>query len=95
MRWHTSKQLHAYNTDAAVQIFYAALKSWRKRREKDPQAKLPYRQRRYYRAQLKSSAIRVQDGKLILSNGRGNTPLVLSWPYGHNTFVLPKGRGRT
>ncbi|WP_029421814.1 hypothetical protein [Alicyclobacillus macrosporangiidus] len=44
---------------------------------------------------LKSSAIRVQDGKLILSNGRGRTRLVLSWPYGHDTSVLPKGRGRT
>nr|WP_052012140.1 RNA-guided endonuclease TnpB family protein [Alicyclobacillus hesperidum] len=79
MRWHTSNQLHAHSADAVVQSFYAALKSWRKRRKTDPQAKPPYRRRRYFRVQWKSSAIRVRDGKLILSNGRGNAPLVVPW----------------
>lgn len=81
MRWHTSNQLHAHSADAVVQSFYGALKSWRKRRKTDPQAKPPYRRRRYFRVQWKSSAIRVRDGKLILSNGRGNTPVVVAWPW--------------
>jgi len=81
MRWHTSNQLHAHSADAVVQSFYAALKSWLGRRKIDPQAKPPYRRRRYYRVQWKSSAIRVREGKLILSNGRGNTPLIVRWTW--------------
>lgn len=81
MRWHTSNHLHAHSADAVVQSFYASLKSWRKRRRTDPQAKPPYRRRRYFRVQWKSSAIRVRDGKLILSNGRGNAPLIIPWPW--------------
>lgn len=74
MRWHTSKELHAHSADAVVQSFYAALDSWRERRKVDPKAKPPYRRRRYYRVQWKSSAIRIKEGKLILSNGKGNPP---------------------
>ncbi|PZA06018.1 RNA-guided endonuclease TnpB family protein [Meiothermus sp. Pnk-1] len=81
MRWHTSNQLHAHSADAVVQGFYDALKSWRKRRKTDPQAKPPYRRRRYCWVQWKSSAIRVQKGELILSNGRGNASLVVPWPW--------------
>lgn len=87
MRWHTSAQLHAHSADAVVQNFYAALKSWRKRRKTDPHAKTPHRRRRYYRVQWKSSAIRVQNGQLILSNGRGNPPLVVPWSWGVPTLV--------
>lgn len=81
MRWHTSNQLHAHSADAVVQSFYAALKSWRERRKTDPQAKPPYRRRCYFRIQWKSSAIRVRNGNLILSNGRGNAPVVVPWPW--------------
>jgi putative transposase len=35
-----------------------------------------------YRVQWKPSAIRVQDGMLRLSNGKGNAPLVIPWPHG-------------
>lgn len=87
MRWYTSNQLHAHSADAVVQSFYAALKSWRKRRKTDPQAKPPYRRRRYFRVQWKSSAIRVREGKLILSNGCGNTPLVVPWSWEAPVFV--------
>lgn len=81
MRWHNSSLLHAHSADAVVQSFYSALKSWRKRRKSDPFAKPPYRQRRYFRVQWKSSAIRVRNGNLILSNGRKNEPLVVPWPW--------------
>jgi putative transposase len=81
MRWHSSDHLHAHSADAVAQSFYAALKSWRQRRKTDPQANPPYRRRRYYRVQWKSSAIRVRNGQLILSNGRENPPLVVPWPW--------------
>ena len=82
MRWHNSDKLHAHSADAVVQSFYAALKSWRERRKADSNAKPPWRRRRFYKLQWKSSAIRVKDGNLILSNGRGNQPLVInSWSW--------------
>jgi putative transposase len=87
MRWHTSNKLHAHSADAVVQSFYSALKSWRKRRKTDPRAKPPHRRRRYYRVQWKSSAIRVKNGRLILSNGRANEPLVVPWRWGVPTLV--------
>ncbi len=79
MRWHNSDNLHAHSADAVVQSFYASLKSWRSRRKTDPNAHPPRRRRRFFKVQWKSSAIRVRDGKLILSNGKGNEPLVIDW----------------
>ena len=81
MRWHTSKQLHAHTADACVQAFFSALKSWRARRATDPNAHPPRRRRWYFRIEYKSTALRHKDGQLILSNGKGNTPLVLDWPW--------------
>jgi putative transposase len=81
MRWHTSKQLHAHTADACVQAFFSALKSWRARRATDPDAHPPRRRRWYFRIEYKSTALRHKDGQLILSNGKGNAPLVLDWPW--------------
>ena len=69
-----------------VESFSSALKSWRTRRKTDPSARPPYR-RRYDRVQWTSSAIRVRDGRLILSNGRENEPLVVPWRWGVPTLV--------
>lgn len=81
MRWLNSDKLHAHTADACVQSFFASLKSWRARRKTDPNAKPPRRRRCFFRIEYKNSAIRLRDGKLILSNGRGNAPLVLHWPF--------------
>jgi putative transposase len=81
MRWHTSDTLHAHTADACVQAFFASLKSWRARRKSDPHAHPPRRRRSYFRIEYKSSAIRHKEGRLTLSNGRGNAPLVLHWPW--------------
>jgi putative transposase len=81
MRWHTSKKLHAHTADACVQAFFAALKSWRERRKDDPDAKPPRRRKRFFRIEYKRSAMSLADGVLRLSNGKGNTPLVLPWPW--------------
>jgi putative transposase len=83
MRWHTSGALHAHSADACVQSFFAALESWRRRRTEDPAAHPPRRRKRYYRVQWKASAIRVKDGLLHLSNGKGNAPLVVPWDATH------------
>ncbi|MFS8783939.1 RNA-guided endonuclease InsQ/TnpB family protein [Synechococcus sp. R6-6] len=84
MRWFPNSpenELHAHSADAVVQSFCAALKSWRSRRNSDPTAKPPKRRRRYFKVIWKSSAIRVRGGKLVLSNGKTNPPVVISWAW--------------
>jgi putative transposase len=82
MRWHTSKRLHAHTADACVQAFFAALSSWRERKKAgDPNAKPPRKRKRYFRIEYKRSAMLLKDGRLRLSNGRGNAQLVLPWPW--------------
>lgn len=87
MRWQNSDDLHAHSADAVVQSFYGALKSWRVRRKEDPEAKPPRKQRHFYRVQWKNSAIRLRDGQLILSNGKGNPPLAVPWQWDTPTLV--------
>jgi putative transposase len=81
MRLFNSDELHAHSADAVVQAFYAALKSWRKRRKIDPGAKPPRRRKRFFKIQWKSSGIRLRDGFLVLSNGKGNAPLSIPWEW--------------
>src|SRR5215831_16697979 len=78
MRLYTSHKLHAHTADACVQAFFASLKSWRERRKLDPRAKPPRKRKWYYRIEYKRSAMQLADGKLRLSNGKGNDPLWLS-----------------
>src|SRR6266566_4731732 len=73
--------LHAHTVDATVQAFFAGLSSWRERRTMDPNAKPPRRRKWYFKVEYKSSAIRLQEDLLILSNGRGRVPLVLFWEW--------------
>lgn len=84
MRWfpnNSANELHSHSADAVVQSFFASLQSWRQRRKADPNAKPPRRRRRYFKVIWKSSAIKVQDGKLCLSNGKGNPPVVIPWAW--------------
>src|SRR5229473_4421532 len=82
MRWHTSENLHAHTADACVQAFFASLKSWRERRKLgDPDAHPPRKRTWYFRIEYKSTAMRHKDSVLTLSNGKGNAPLVLEWPW--------------
>lgn len=87
MRWQNSDSLHAHSADAAVQSFYASLKSWRILHKTDPEAKPPKRLHRFYRVQWKNSAIRLREGNLMLSNGKGNLPLVIPWQWGEPVLV--------
>jgi putative transposase len=78
-RWHTSPSLHAHSSDAVTQSFYGSLKSWRARRKTDPNSKPPRRRRWYYKVTWKQAAIKLNNSKLFLSNGKGNEPLVVDW----------------
>jgi len=78
-KWLMSDKLHAHSSDAVTQSFFASLKSWRSRRKTDPSSKPPRRRRWYYKLIWKSSAIKIKDGKLRLSNGKSNQPLIVDW----------------
>ena len=78
-RWLMSDKLHAHSSDAVTQSFFASLKSWRARRKTDPNSKPPKRRKWFYKLIWKSSAIKLKDGKLRLSNGLGNQPLIVDW----------------
>jgi len=81
MRLFTSKKLHAHTADATVQAFFANLESWRERRKTDPTAHPPRRRKWYFRIEYKRSAMKLLDGQLRLSNGKGNAPIILPWPW--------------
>jgi putative transposase len=81
-RLFTSRMLHAHTADACVEAFTASLKSWRERKKAgDPDAHPPRRRKWYFRIEYKRSAMSLKDGRLRLSNGKGNVPLVLDWPH--------------
>ena len=81
MKLFGSETLHSQSAQATVQTFCASLKSWRKRRKTDPEAKPPRRRRRFFKLIWKSSAIRVRSGWLILSNGKDNVSLNIPWKW--------------
>lgn len=85
MRWHNNKTLHAHSADASVQVFFSSLKSWRELRKSYPKAKPPRRRKKFFKVTWKSSAIKIKDNYLVLSNGRGNDKLVIPWEH-----ALPK-----
>jgi putative transposase len=87
MRWCNSNKLHAHSADAVVQCFFASLRSWSVLKKTNTDAKPPHKRHRYFKVQWKSSAIRVKDGFLMLSNGKGNDPLVISWSWGMPKLV--------
>jgi putative transposase len=82
MRLFGSDALHSQSAQATIQTFFASLKSWRKRRKVDPEARPPKKRKRFFKVIWKSSAIRVRGRQLVLSNGKDNDPLVISWRWG-------------
>ena len=75
--------LHSQSAQAVADSFYDSLKAWRKKRKSGNYEGLrpPYKQKRYFKVQWKSSAIRLRDdGVLRLSNGRGSDPVLIDWP---------------
>jgi len=75
--------LHSQSAQAVADNFYNALSSWRKKRQNGDYEGLrpPYKQKKYFKIQWKSSAIRLRDdGVLRLSNGRSEDPVLIDWP---------------
>ena len=73
--------LHSQTVQGIIDKFYENIRSWRELKKIMPTAKMPHRRKRFFLIPYKSNAIRVKNGKLMLSNGKKNTPIVLDWNY--------------
>ena len=62
--------LHSQSKQGTVQQYYHDLKSFFKNRESNPQAKPPYRSKKYFKVIYKKSAISYNNNILTLNNGR-------------------------
>ncbi|TDX59030.1 RNA-guided endonuclease InsQ/TnpB family protein [Orenia marismortui] len=67
--------MHSQSKQGVVQQYYTNLKSFFKSMDKADNPKPPYRTRKFNKVIYKKSAIRLKNGILKLSNGRGTTPL--------------------
>jgi len=77
-----SEQLHSHTSDAIVGNFYSSIKSANARKKGgSTEAKYPRRRKYFYKITWKSAAIKVKDGLLHLSNGKGNLALVIPWQW--------------
>ena len=82
-----NENLHSQTVQGIVETFYANVKSWRALRKTNPKARLPKKRRWYFVLPYKESAIKVKNGKMILSNGKNNAPIVIDWEYEKPKYV--------
>jgi putative transposase len=82
-RWGDSRTkvpLHAHSIDAAQEGFYKACAVTRALHRAGIAAKFPYHRRKFRTTIWKNTAIRRNGDVLVLSNGRGNTPITIPIP---------------
>lgn len=73
--------LYSQTIQALAEKLEANIDTARELRKSDPRARYPYRPKKYQTVVWKKESIHFLDrNKLLLSNGRNNTPLVLSIP---------------
>jgi putative transposase len=72
--------LHSQSIQALAQKLEANVDAARELRKSEPQARYPHHSKKYQTVVWKESAIHPRNGKLLLSNGKNNTPLVLPMP---------------
>jgi len=73
--------LHSQTIQALAEKLEANVDAAYKLRKSDPEARYPYRAKKHQTVVWKETAIHLLDnGKLLLSNGKNNRPLVLSVP---------------
>lgn len=73
--------LHSQSVQALAQKLEANVDTARQLRANgDMEARYPYREKPYQTVTWKDQGIRQKDGQIILSNGRGRAPLMLSLP---------------
>ena len=74
---HKAYPLHSQSIQACADAYFDSLKSFFEVRKSNTEAKPPRRTRKFFKVCWKSGAIRIKDGQLILSNGKGRTPVLL------------------
>jgi putative transposase len=82
-----NKNLHSQTVQGITDVFYDNLASYWELHKKDKQARMPKHRKWYFILPYKASAIKLKDSKLILSNGKGNSPLVFDWRFPQPDFV--------
>lgn len=83
-RWAKGRfALHSQTIQALADKLHANFQTAHSlRKNGDPDAKFPYKRKRYQVVIWKGQAIRVRDGRIILPNGRGQEPFAVRCP-GH------------
>ena len=74
---HKDYALHSQSVQACADAYFDSLKSFFQVKKSNPDAKPPKRTPKFFKVRWKSSAIRIKDGHLILSNGQGKEPVIL------------------
>lgn len=72
--------LHSQSIQALAQKLEANVDTARELRKNDPNARYPYRPKKYQTVVWKESAIHLDNDRLLLSNGKNTQPLILSAP---------------
>ena len=80
LRWATDIPMHTHSKQAMVQQYFNALKGYFVAGRQNPNAKPPFRTKKYMPTIWKASAIRIKERLLAFSNGRGNKPFVVPLP---------------
>lgn len=80
--------LHSQTVQALAEKLIANVETARDLRNTDPTAQYPYRVKPYQTVSWKPAAIHRQGNHVVLSNGRGNPPLVLPLPAPYATAPL-------
>jgi len=92
MRWHCKdhSDFHSQTSQAVADQFYSSIKSWHAR---DQKGKPPLdREKEWNKICWKSQCIKLRsDGKLRLSNGLGNEPVLLEWPVNEEPVYVEIG----
>ena len=81
-RWAKGRYaLHSQTVQALVDKLHANFDTARKlRKAGDPNAKFPYKRKRFQVVTWKGQAIRIKDGHIYLPNGRGQAPFSVRLP---------------
>ena len=80
----TMMQAPSVCRQSTVRSFYDALKTWKRARNSGalPDGfRPPYKGKRFYKASWNYTAIKIRDGRLRLTRGRGKNPLWIDWPH--------------
>jgi len=81
LRWAEDIPVHTHSKQAALQLYFQALRSYFKAAKKNQDAFPPHRRKRYLPFVWKNTAIRYKKGNIALSLGRKRKPVLVSAPF--------------